>query len=161
MASDLSFHRRHYLYKEPVSGNHRPCRSADGYPRRGLSGDEGASEKLVYANVYSQEDYQIRGDMLAYYIPARGHGHVLYDRNGHVYGGSRRSICWGRTAPIRFTTGHFTEGYTVSDLDKVNLARARRTLNNPALTLEELGEYRRMRSIMAYESWQSMPASTA
>lgn len=36
-------------------------------------------------------------------------------------------------------------------MDKVNLARARRTIGNPNLTLAELGEYRRERSIMAYE----------
>ena len=107
-------------------------------------------EKLVYANVYSQEDYQIRGDMLAYYIPARATV-MSFMIEMAMFMGIKEIYLLGTDCTNSFTTGHFTEGYTVSDLDKVNLARARRTLNNPALTLEELGEYRRMRSIMAYE----------
>lgn len=105
---------------------------------------------IMYVNTFSQEDYQIRGNMLAYYIPARATV-MSFMIEMAMFMGFKEIYLLGTDCTNSFTSGHFGEEYVASDLDKVNLARARRTIGNPNLTLAELGEYRRERSIMAYE----------
>ncbi len=105
---------------------------------------------ITYVNTFSQEDYQIRGNMLAYYIPARATV-MSFMIEMAMFMGFKEIYLLGTDCTNSFTSGHFGEEYVASDLDKVNLARARRTIGNPNLTLAELGEYRRERSIMAYE----------
>lgn len=105
---------------------------------------------ITYVDTFSQEDYQIRGNMLAYYIPARATV-MSFMIEMAIFMGFKEIYLLGTDCTNSFTSGHFGEEYVASDLDKVNLARARRTIGNPNLTLAELGEYRRERSIMAYE----------
>lgn len=107
-------------------------------------------DNIAYVNTFSQEDYQIRGNMLAYYIPARATV-MTFMIEMAMYMGFKEIYLLGTDCTNSFTSGHFGEEYVASDLDKVNLARARRTIGNPNLTLEELGEYRRERSIGAYQ----------
>lgn len=107
-------------------------------------------ENIMYVDTFSQEDYQIRGNMLAYYIPARATV-MSFMIEMAMYMGFKEIFLLGTDCTNSFTSGHFGGAYVASDLDKVNLARARRTIGNPRLTLAELGEYRRERSVMAYE----------
>jgi Alcohol dehydrogenase, class IV len=107
-------------------------------------------DNIAYVNTFSQEDYQIRGNMLAYYIPARATV-MTFMIEMAMFMGFKEIYLLGTDCTNSFTSGHFGEEYVASDLDKVNLARARRTIGNPNLTLAELGEYRRERSIGAYQ----------
>ncbi|MBD5456792.1 MAG: DUF115 domain-containing protein [Lachnospiraceae bacterium] len=107
-------------------------------------------QDVVYVHSYSQEDYQIRGNMLAYYIPAKATV-MTFMIEMAIYMGFNEIYLLGVDNTNVFTAGHFSEKYTPSELDKVNLARARESMNNSKLTLEELGEYRVGRAIKAYE----------
>ena len=108
-------------------------------------------QDVVYVHSYSQDDYQIRGNMLAYYIPANATV-MTFMIEMAVYMGFHEICLLGVDNTNAFTTGHFMGGeYTPSELDKVNLARGRRSLDNPQLTLEELGEWRVERATKAYK----------
>lgn len=107
-------------------------------------------QDVVYVHSYSQDDYQIRGNMLAYYIPAKATV-MTFMIEMAIYMGFREIYLLGVDNTNTFTTGHFNEKYTPSELDKVNLARARVNIGNPKLTLAGLGEYRLNRATKAYE----------
>ena len=105
-------------------------------------------KNIIYANTLSQEKYEIRGNMMAYYIPARATV-MTFMIEMAMFMGFKEIYLLGTDCTNSFTSGHFGEAYTASTLDKVNLARARVIIGDPDLTLEGLGEYRRQRSISA------------
>lgn len=107
-------------------------------------------QDVTYVYSLSQDDYKVRGNMLAYYIPAQATV-MTFMIEMAIYMGFREIYLLGVDCTNSFTTGHFNDNYTPSELDKVNLARARKTLGNPKLTLAELGEYRLGRAIKAFE----------
>ncbi len=107
-------------------------------------------KNITYVNIFSQENYKIRGNMMAYYISARATV-MTFMIEMAMFMGFKEIYLLGTDCTNSFTSGHFGEAYTASTLDKVNLARARVTIGDPDLTLEGLGEYRRQRSITAYE----------
>ena len=89
-------------------------------------------------------------NMLAYYIPAQATV-MTFMLEMAMFMGFQEIYLIGVDCTNSFTKGHFTENYVPSELDEYNLRRARRTMNRPNMTLEELGEYRKERSIMAYQ----------
>lgn len=107
-------------------------------------------KNITYVDILSQEDYKIRGNMMAYYVSARATV-MTFMIEMAIFMGFKEIYLLGTDCTNSFTAGHFGEAYTASTLDKVNLARARVTIGDPNLTLEGLGEYRRQRSIAAYE----------
>ena len=111
-------------------------------------------KNIIYANTLSQEKYEIRGNMMAYYIPARATV-MTFMIEMAMFMGFKEIYLLGTDCTNSFTSGHFGEAYTASTLDKVNLARARVIIGDPDLTLEGLGEYRRQRSISAYEKLEA------
>lgn len=111
-------------------------------------------QSLVYVNCVNQKKYRVIGDMLSYYIPAQATV-MTFMIEMAMYMGFREIYLLGVDCTNSFTKGHFTEDYVPSKLDEYNLNRARRTMNRPFMTLEELGEYRRERSIMAYKKLKS------
>lgn len=107
-------------------------------------------KNITYVNLVSQDEYRIRGNMMAYYITAKATV-MTFMIEMAIFMGFKEIYLLGTDCTNSFTSGHFGEAYTATMLDKVNLARAKRILENPDMTLEDLGEYRRERSIQAYE----------
>lgn len=107
-------------------------------------------KNITYVTLFSQEDYQIRGNMMAYYISARATV-MTFMIEMAMFMGMKEIYLLGTDCTNSFTAGHFGEAYTATTLDMINLARARRIIGKPDMTLEEYGEYRRERSIIAYE----------
>ncbi len=107
-------------------------------------------KNLIYVNCLNQKKYKVSNNMLAYYIPAQATV-MTFMLEMAMFMGFREIYLIGVDCTNSFTKGHFTENYVPTELDEYNLKRARRTMNRPHMTLEELGEYRKERSIMAYQ----------
>lgn len=107
-------------------------------------------ENVIYVNCVNQKKYKVSRNILAYYIPAQATV-MTFMLEMAMYMGFKEIYLLGVDCTNSFTEGHFTENYVPSELDEYNLNRARRTMNRPDMTLEELGEYRRNRSLMAYQ----------
>lgn len=107
-------------------------------------------KNLIYVNCLNQKRYKVSRNILAYYIPAQATV-LTFMLEMAMYMGFKEIFLLGVDCTNSFTKGHFTENYVPTELDEYNLKRARRTMNRPDMTLEELGEYRRERSIMAYQ----------
>lgn len=97
-----------------------------------------------------QNNYKIRGNMQAYYIPSNATV-MTFMLEIAMYMGFQEIYLLGVDNTNSFTSGHFSGEYVLSEVDKKNLFRARRTLHNLQLTLPELGEYRRERAEEAYQ----------
>ena len=108
---------------------------------------------LVYVNCINQKKYFVSNNILAYYVPAQATV-MKFMVEMAMYMGFKEIYLLGVDCTNSFTKGHFTKDYVPTELDEYNLNRARRTMNRPNMTLEELGEYRRERSIMAYQKIQ-------
>ncbi len=107
-------------------------------------------QNLIHVNCLNQGKYKVSRNMLAYYIPAQATV-MTFMLEMAMFMGFQEIYLIGVDCTNSFTKGHFTENYVPSELDEYNLRRARRTMNRPNMTLEELGEYRKERSIMAYQ----------
>lgn len=104
--------------------------------------------RVIIKNV-PEPQYKIRGNLQAYYIPSSATV-MTFMLELAMYMGFREIYLLGVDHTNSFTSGHFAGEYVLTEVDKKNLFRARRTLNNPQLTLAELGEYRRQRGEEAY-----------
>lgn len=108
-------------------------------------------QNLVSVNLVSQDKYQVRGNMLAYYVPAKATV-MTFMLELAMFMGFKDIYLLGVDNTNSFADGHFSDDYVMPKVDEKNLNRARRTLNKPDLTLFELGEYRRTRAAAAYET---------
>ena len=67
-----------------------------------------------------------------------------------VFMGFQEIYLLGVDCTNTFTAGHFEKSYTGKSVDEYNLEWVRKKTNRPNLTLYELGEERRLRSLDAY-----------
>lgn len=105
---------------------------------------------VVHVNCVNQRNYRIRDNILAYYIPAQATV-MTFMIEMAIFMGFTEIYLLGVDCTNTFTAGHFKKDYTDNKVDEYNLQRMRKRLNRPDLTLVELGEERRERSVDAYE----------
>lgn len=106
-------------------------------------------EQVIYLNRINQQNYKVSKNPLAYYVPAQATVMTLMIEMA-IYMGFREIYLVGVDCTNTFTAGHFGDSYTDKSVDDYNLAWVRKKTNRPNLTLVELGEERRIRSLDAY-----------
>lgn len=106
-------------------------------------------EQVIYLNRINQQNYRVSRNPLAYYVPAQATVMTLMIEMA-VYMGFQEIYLLGVDCTNTFTAGHFEKSYTGKSVDEYNLEWVRKKTNRPNLTLFELGEERRLRSLDAY-----------
>lgn len=104
----------------------------------------------ISVHCVNQRAYKVSSNILAYYIPAQATV-MTFMIEMAIYMGFKEIYLLGVDCTNTFVAGHFGDDYTDETVDEYNLKRMRKKLNKPNLTLEELGEERRERSLDAYE----------
>lgn len=118
--------------------------SKDVYDR--INGDK---DNVIYLNRINQKHYKVSDNILGYYVPAQATVMTLMIEMA-VYMGFQEIYLVGVDCTNTFTEGHFEDSYTDKSVDEYNLEWVRKKTNRPNLTLYELGEERRLRSLDAY-----------
>jgi len=111
---------------------------------------EGEKDNVIYLNRVNQKNYTVSKDILAYYVPAQATVMTLMIEMA-IYMGMKEIYLLGVDCTNTFTAGHFEDSYTDKSVDEYNLEWVRKKTNRPHLTLKELGEERRLRSLDAYQ----------
>ncbi len=106
-------------------------------------------EGVIYLNRINQQKYRVSRNPLAYYVPAQATVMTLMIEMA-VFMGFAEIYLLGVDCTNTFTEGHFEKSYTDKSVDDYNLEWVRKKTNRPNLTLFELGEERRLRSLDAY-----------
>ena len=106
-------------------------------------------EQVIYLNRINQQKYRVSRNPLAYYVPAQATVMTLMIEMA-VFMGFQEIYLLGVDCTNTFTAGHFEKSYTGKSVDEYNLQWVRKKTNRPNLTLYELGEERRLRSLDAY-----------
>lgn len=111
---------------------------------------KGDLKNVVSVSCANQREYKVSKNILAYYIPAQATV-MTFMIEMAIYMGFSEIYLLGVDCTNTFTAGHFGTDYTDKAVDEYNLKRMQKKLNRPDLTLVELGEERRKRSLDAYE----------
>lgn len=107
------------------------------------------TQNIRYLDRINQKEYRVSSNILAYYVPAQATVMTLMIEMA-IYMGFKEIYLLGVDCTNTFTAGHFEDNYTDREIDEYNLNWVRKKTNRADLTLLELGEERRKRSLDAY-----------
>ncbi len=108
-------------------------------------------KKILYVTNVNYKKYHVSKNILSYYVPAQATV-MTFMIELAMYMGYKEIYLLGVDCTNSFVKGgHFIKDYSNKNLTVAEEKRAKRIMKNGTNSLEELGEIRRDRSMLAYE----------